>query len=59
MENGEFELGQCHGCNKYTALKNGRCIECNKNLGGFEAFQDIFKDSKFDFNEFLKKQQEN
>jgi len=35
-----FSFGQCGGCGKYKALKNGYCEACNK-------VQDLFKWFKF------------
>ena len=37
----EFFLGYCRYCNKFTALKNGICAECEKKNNP-DFFKDIF-----------------
>jgi len=40
----EFTLGQCSGCGKHRALKDGRCVECKIPIDGmdFDGFDTIF-----------------
>jgi len=42
----KFTLDKCPTCGKYTALKNGVCVECAKKLDLPDFFKDLFKGVK-------------
>lgn len=47
MAKEEYYLGVCGYCDKFTALKNGICANCEEKVNNpFNFFKDIFEEKK-------------
>jgi len=41
----EYKIGECNKCRDFTCLKNGKCIDCQKEIEIPDFLKEIFKDN--------------